>query len=495
MSQNRCKAVDLGVFLSLWNASQNQKTPIIHFRIANWLQTCWERGDQRLILQAFRACGKSTLTGIFSAWVLYRDPDLRILVLAAESRLANKMVRQIRKLIEKHPLTKNLKPKNPDEWAADSFTVNRRRISRDPSVLARGIYANITGARADIILCDDVEVPNTCDTVQKRHKLRDRLTENEFILVPGGRQIYIGTPHSYYSIYAKSPRAEMGEDQIFLKNYRRLSIPIVNKKGGSAWPERYSLDDIEQIRVQTGPMKFTSQMMLEPVNIMQGRLDPDLLNRYEDDLIYQEIQKETHLFLGARKIVSASAWWDPAFGAGHGDASVLAVVFTTEDGTFHLHRMEYITVKAGEGEDEATLQCRHVAKVAMELYLPSITVEINGIGKFLPAILRREMTLAKVPCTVVQKTSTKSKDERILEAFDAVMAARALNVHGSVYQTRFVMEMREWRPGLRAAKDDGIDAAAGALSLEPVRIANSYEAIRRAWLVHKTHIAKTVMDT
>jgi hypothetical protein len=494
MLQNRCQSVSFSIFLDLWNKSQNLQTPNVHSRIATWLQKCWARGDQRLILQAFRACGKSTLAAIFSAWVLYRDPDSRILVLAAESRLSNKMVRQIRKLIERHPLTKHLIPKNPDEWAADSFTISRTIVSRDPSVLGRGLFSNITGTRADFIICDDVEVPNTCDTVDKRVKLRERLLENEFILTPGGRQIYIGTPHSYYSIYAKVPRKEIGEENVFLKSYRRLSVPILDGAGNSAWPEKYSVSDIEQMRIRSGPMKFASQMMLEPTNIIDGRLDPALLQRYDHALDYNEAQQEMILSIAGKKIVSASAWWDPAFASAKGDASVVAVVYSSEDGSYHLHRMEYIRVKAGEGEDEASLQCQHVAKMAQELYLPSIAIETNGIGQFLPAILRKELAKIHVPCAVVAKHSARAKDERILESFDAVMAARALYVHASVYQTRFIKEMQEWRPGAKGAKDDGLDAAAGALSLEPVRMRRSYSALKRTWRSQQGHIAKTNFD-
>lgn len=221
MNQNRCQSADFDVFIAIWNATQNYTTPGIHFRIGIWLQKCWERGEKRLLLQAFRASGKSTLAGLFSAWLLCRDPDLRILVLSAEQTLSAKMARTIRKIIELHPLAAHLRPDNPDQWAADSFTVRRNRIGRDPSVLARGLHANITGARADIILCDDVEVPNTCDTAEKREKLRDRLSENEFILTPGGTQLYIGTPHTYYSIYAKEARTEIGEEDIFMKGFRR----------------------------------------------------------------------------------------------------------------------------------------------------------------------------------------------------------------------------------------------------------------------------------
>jgi hypothetical protein len=480
MTQNRCKNNDFGVFLSLWNVTQNITTPAIHFQIAIWLQKCWELGHRHLLLQAFRASGKSTLAGMFCAWILCHHPDTRILVLSAESTLAEKMVRTIRKVIEKHPLTRHLRPDNPDQWAADSFTIKRNRVSRDPSVLARGIYANTTGARADIIICDDVEVPNTCDTADKREKLRERLVENDFILTPGGTQLYIGTPHTYYTIYADAPRTEIGETREFLHGYERLSIPIENGNGASVWPERYSRDAIDDLRRKAGPVKFSSQMMLVPANTSDSRLDVKLLRRYEDELHYKEVQKEISLSLAGKKLVSASAWWDPAFGGGKGDSSVLAVAFTDEDGDQWLHRIVYIIVRPEEGEDEATLQCQVVARVARDLYLPLITVETNGIGKFLPAILRRELAAIKIPCAVKEEHSRHKKEDRILKSFDAIMAARALHVHASVYKTPFITEMAEWIPS-SGGRDDGLDAAAGALSLEPMRLKRHYYTKAKIW--------------
>jgi hypothetical protein len=479
MAQEHCKPCDFGVFLALWNGIQNYTTPSIHFHIATWLQKCWERGDRRLVLQAFRASGKSTIAGLFSAWLLYRDPDLRILVLSAESSLSKKMVRTIRKIVEKHPLLYHLKPHQADEWAVDGFTVNRTRVGRDPSVLARGLYANTTGTRADIIICDDVEVPNTCDTADKREKLRERLTENNFILVPGGLQIYIGTPHTYYSIYATDTRKEIGEEQPFLKGYRRMTLPVLKKNGKSAWPERYPPDEIEKFRLQSGPGKFASQMMLEPVNLTNARLDPAQLKPYDTELVAEEVQRKLVLKLCGKKLVSSSAWWDPAFGSAGGDSSVLAIAYTDEEGHQWLHRVCYLTVQGNE--DEATLQCRLVAQICKSLYVPSVTVETNGIGKFLPAILRKHMEEQGTPCAVLEFFNKKAKTDRILEAFETVMAAKSLHVHASVYETPFIREMQEWRPSLKSARDDGLDAAAGALWCEPVRIPRSFTPAQRLW--------------
>ena len=495
---------DFKLFIKLWNQTQNMTTPPLHLKIAEWLERSWNTGRTRLLLMAFRSSGKSTLVGLFAAWLLYRNPQLRILVLAADFGLAKKMVRNVKRIIELHALTSGMKPDKADQWASDRFTVKREFELRDPSMLARGISSNITGSRADIVICDDVEVPGTCDTAEKRADLREKLLEISYVLVPGGTQLYVGTPHTFMTIYADEPRADYGEDRAFLEGFRLLKIPVLDERGKSAWPERFNALTLEQIKLQTGPNKFASQMMLKPVNIAEGRLDPELLNIYDGELDYcKELQT---LFLGDRKLVSASGWWDPAFGTAAGDNSVLACLFTDEEGNYFLHRLEYIKIKPrasdakrqseeqpGQQSDEATAQCRIVSRLARALYLPSVTVETNGIGGFLPSILRNVMAEHRTPCSVNSAASTRPKDIRILEGFDAVMAARRLYVHKSVIQTPFMNEMLEWRPGVKNGRDDGLDAAAGALSQEPVRLRRFYSngpgpGWRRG---KKSHKAKT----
>lgn len=475
-------AEGLRSFVNAWNVAQGMRTPLHHLRILDWLHRKWEGGDRKLLLMAFRGAGKSTLVGLFCAWLLSRDPNLRILVLSADLALAKKMVRVVRRLIERHPQTGGLRPDEPDQWAAGQFTVRRRLELRDPSMLARGIGSNLTGSRADVVICDDVEVPRTADTAPKREDLRTRLAEVDFVKVPGGLTLYVGTPHSYYTIYADAARAEIGEERPFLDGFRRYVVPVLDEDGTSAWPERFGLDAVASMRA-AGENRFLSQMLLLPVNVADGRLDPDLMVPYDGDLVYREAGGQAVLTIAGRRMVSASCWWDPAYGAragqgpargdrpGRGDGSVVAAVFSDAEGGRWLHRVLYVTVEPDAAQDEATQQCRQVVGFVEALHLPSVIVEANGLGAFLPGILRREMARAGIGAAVVEGRSTQPKDERILSAFDAVLAARALHAHRGVWDTPFVREMREWRPGRGGrTPDDGLDAVSGCLSSDPVRL-------------------------
>lgn len=188
-------------FLDTWNKVLGFSTPAHHLKIMEFLVSVWETEPHRGLLMAFRHSGKSTVVGIFAACVLYLHPETRILILSAENSLSSRMVAHIKHILENHPMCNDLVPAVKKEWAQGRITVNRPIGIREPSVTCQGIHGNITGLRADLIICDDVEVPNTSNTAQKRETLRERLRELDFILSPTGTMIYIGTPHTLDSIY------------------------------------------------------------------------------------------------------------------------------------------------------------------------------------------------------------------------------------------------------------------------------------------------------
>ena len=188
-------------FLDEWNRILGFHTPRHHREIMCFLVDVWCNDPHRGLLMAFRHSGKSTVLGVFAACVLYLRPETRILILSAENTLASRMVSHIRHILENHTFCSDMIPANKKEWATGRITINRPIGIREPSVICQGVYGNITGMRADLIICDDIEVPNTSNTAQKRENLRDRLRELDFILSPSGTMIYIGTPHAYDTIY------------------------------------------------------------------------------------------------------------------------------------------------------------------------------------------------------------------------------------------------------------------------------------------------------
>ncbi len=452
--------IDLTEFVWIWNKTQNLTTPKHHRRICRYLKESWQ-SRQSALLMAFRNSGKSTLVGLFCAWVLYQNPNMRILIMSADYELAKKMVRNIKRIIERHPLTGFLKPPQKDQWASDRFTVSRSQELRDPSVLGRGLGANITGCRADLIVCDDVEVPNTCDTLMKRDDLRQKLSELDYVQVPGGMTLYVGTPHTYETIYDTTAGG-------FLTGFDVLKLPIYRKSGDSWWPERFSLSRIDAIRKRSGPAKFASQMLLQPCRLKDGRLDVTKARWYTGFIDYRETNRTAELKIDGKRMTGASCFWDPAFGKkNQGDASVIACVFQDNAGFYYVQAVQYLTVK--ESTAAAVEQCEQVADFIETNHLPAVHIETNGLGAFLPEILKQTLRRRRIRCAVLTHTSKTQKDQRILDAFDVLLANGSLMMNETVKQTPLVREMQEWIPG-GGGHDDGIDAVAGCLLASPVRL-------------------------
>ena len=161
---------------------------------------------------------------------------------------------------------------------------------------------------------------------------------------------------------------------------------------------------------------------------------------------------------------------------------MLAAVFTDEDGRRLLHRVAYLYYDPKNDRDGAAKQlCRRAAAHMRKLMLPVLHVESNGLGSWMPKILQRELMREGHGATVIGTPNSRPKHERILDGFDAPLAANALWAHASVFKSPFLRELREWRPENRNGLDDGLDADACALLLEPVRIRPVGRASRLEW--------------
>lgn len=484
--RNRPKPAGFAEFVWIWDRMLGLDLPGHHRDMAGWLEDCWQSGKRELLLMAFRNSGKSTLVGLFCAWLLYRDADLRILVLAADLDLAKKMVRNVKRVIERHPLLAALLPEKLVDWGTERFTVARQGVLRDPSMQAAGIGGNITGSRADVVICDDVEVPKNSDSGHKRAELREKLGEIAYVLSPGGTQIYVGTPHSYYSIYADEVRPETGEAAPFLATFSRFCLPILDDQGRSNWPERFSETEIAGIRARTPERKFASQMMLEMVAPRAGILDPARMIPYDDAAVIERANGALRLMIGDRRMVASACHFDPSFGAANGDGAAIACVYICDQGEYWLHDIVWLRFDPARlsEADEASQLCAQAAAFMKHHHLPSVRVETNGIGRFLPSILRAALKKTGWAGSVIEHHETRNKSDRIEDAIGGVLAAGLLHARRDIWETRFVREMREWHPGggLSGGRsgggggckadnhDDGLDAVAGCLANEPVRL-------------------------
>ena len=212
---------DFKVFLTLvWRELNLPKPTRAQLSIADYLQ----HGPKRLQISAFRGVGKSWITAAFVLWVLYNDPDKKIMVISASKERADNFSIFCQKLILDISWLGHLGPKDSDQrWSRISSMLAPPNLTRLLSVKSVGITGQMTGSRAHLMIFDDVEVPANSATDMQREKLLQLVTESESILTPDedSRILFLGTPQSTFTIYRKLAE----------RSYR----PFV-------WPARYPRD-------------------------------------------------------------------------------------------------------------------------------------------------------------------------------------------------------------------------------------------------------------
>ena len=212
---------DFKVFLTLvWRELNLPKPTRAQLAIADYLQ----HGPKRLQISAFRGVGKSWITAAFVLWILFNEPDKKIMVVSASKERADNFSIFCQKLIIDISWLNHLGPKDSDQrWSRISFDVGPAKPHQAPSVKSVGITGQMTGSRAHLMIFDDVEVPANSQTDMQREKLLQLVTESELILTPDedSRILFLGTPQSTFTVYRKLAE----------RNYR----PFV-------WPARYPRD-------------------------------------------------------------------------------------------------------------------------------------------------------------------------------------------------------------------------------------------------------------
>jgi len=157
------------------------------------------------MIEAFRGCGKSWLTAAYVLWLLYRNPQHKIMVVSASKERADAFSIFVKRLISDIPMLRFLEPRPGQRDSNIAFDVGPAQPDQSPSVKSVGITGQLTGSRADTIISDDIEVPKNSYTEQQREKLGELVKEFDAVLKPGGEVVYLGTPQTAQSLYNQLP--------------------------------------------------------------------------------------------------------------------------------------------------------------------------------------------------------------------------------------------------------------------------------------------------
>ena len=240
-----------------------------------------ENGPKRRVIAAFRGCGKSSLSAMYILWKLYHEPELKVLIVSASMSRSEAMSAWILKTIGDLPWLRHMLPDSHDgRYSRIAFDIGTcKHIEQSPTVRSVGCTGMVTGSRANLILCDDIETPQTALTQMQREKLRNIINEFEVVLKPGDDSeiVYLGTPHSSTdSIYFALQRDLSYDMRMWpsrvpsdLTPYKGCLAPLIQERvesgGQSGRPTdtRFSEDELLQRELSMSNMQNKLQMMLD----------------------------------------------------------------------------------------------------------------------------------------------------------------------------------------------------------------------------------------
>lgn len=157
---------------------------------------CWKRDRFAGIMSHWGAGKSAGLVVPLPAWLIGKDPNLRIKVICSSTELARERVEAIKNLVTS-PTYRAVFPhvRQGGAWTASQFTVERTGQMADVTLQAKGVFGKGVGKRADVLIFDDVvDQLNSAEPGQRRKVFEFLHSTWLSRLVPGGKVMMIGTP-------------------------------------------------------------------------------------------------------------------------------------------------------------------------------------------------------------------------------------------------------------------------------------------------------------
>jgi len=434
----------------------------LQYDIADYMQ----HGPKRSTIMAFRGVGKSWICSAYVVHQLLLDPTKNVLVVSASKNRADDFSTFTLKIIHDIPILKQLKPTEHQRFSKIAFDVGPAPASHAPSVKSLGISSQLTGSRADIIVADDVEVPNNSATQGMRDKLDEQVKEFEAILKPldSSRVLFLGTPQCEDSIYNKLRErgynariwpSEYPDESEVISNYGGDLAPLIadnideTTTSTTTEPLRFTDMDLEERKMSYGRTGYALQFMLNP-----KLSDADRYPLKINDLIIMDVDVDT----APEKVLwssdqdqadrtlpnvglSGDRYKRPAKTVGD-NVPYTGSVLSIDPSGRGKDETGYAVVKMLNGQlfvpdaggirggyDEVTL--KRLVSIAKDNKVNKVVIESNfGDGMFMELI--KPLFRTTYPITIEEVRHNKQKELRIVDVMEPVLNSHRLILDPSV---------------------------------------------------------------
>lgn len=429
------------------------------------------KGKKYRMVEAQRGQAKTTIAAIYAVFRIIHAPTCRIMIVSQTAKRAEEIAGWVIKIFRGLDFLYFMMPDiySGDKASIRGFEIHYtlRGYEKSPSVACYSIEGGMQGARADLIIADDVESLQNSATAAGRVKLEEATKEFESIN-QSGDILYLGTPQSINSVYNNLPgrgyelmiwpgRYPTVEQQACYGEYLAPMIiadmeanPGLRRGGGitrlqgqPTCPEMYDDDALIEKEISQGTAKFQLQFMLNtrlsdserfPLklsSLMFGNFgvdkvpemplhSTDSINEIKEakrpgnkssDRFYRMSPRPYEWKPVTRRIM----YIDPAGGGKNGDETGVAIVFLL--GTY-IYVYRCFGVKGGY--DETDLET--IVMAAKEADCKEVFIEKNfGHGAFQAIIKPYFERLHQ--CELLEDYASGQKEERIIDTLEPLLSA------------------------------------------------------------------------
>ena len=255
-----------------------------HKIIAEKLERVAKGELKRLIINMAPRHTKSEFASfLFPAWMMGRNPSMKIIQATHTTELAVNFGRKTKNLID----NEEYKEVFPDvKLAADSKASGRWDTSSGGMYYAVGVGSNLAGRGGDLVVIDDPHSEQTAMSAKGFDDAWDWYTGGpRQRLQPGGSIVLVQTRWSEKDMTGQLIRA-MAKDPL-ADQWEIVELPAIFEDGKPCWPEFWSLEDLTAVRASIPPSKWNAQYQQNPPGEENAIIPREWWNKWEQEQVPQ----------------------------------------------------------------------------------------------------------------------------------------------------------------------------------------------------------------
>ena len=233
-----------------------------HKRIAKALDRVVSGECKRLMIAMPPRHGKSQMGSyLFPAYLMGKKPDSKLIVGSHTAELAQRFGRMIRNLVEDERYSEIF----PEmKLSVDSKAAGRWNTAHGGEAFFIGKGGAMTGRGGDVVVLDDI--------LDEQDAVSETAMENTWEwytsgprqrLQPNGAIIVINTRWKTDDL---SGRLLRQQGQLKADQWEILEFPAILPSNTPLWPEYWSLDELEKVKMSIGLKKWNAQWQQQPTN-------------------------------------------------------------------------------------------------------------------------------------------------------------------------------------------------------------------------------------